>query len=129
MYYPPIIIVLGTIGNVLSFIVYGRKGQRKKPLSVYMRAVAIADTIMLYVLFGYWLNDNFLGQRNEAKCLVTTYFLHATANCCEYLLVAITLNRLLAILVPLKSAKSVRRAKYCVASIVMASLYKSLQII
>ena len=43
---PPPIIIVGFVGNVLSFVVYNRKAFNNKPISLYMRMLALVDNAM-----------------------------------------------------------------------------------
>ena len=62
-YYPPVIIILGTLGNLLTFIVYGKHRFRSRPPSIYMRSLAVLDSILLLIgLLSFWLITNFLPQ-------------------------------------------------------------------
>ena len=80
--YPPFIILLGSAGNILSFLVYSRKKLSKRPISVYMRVLAVLDTSMLTVLFVFWLHTNFLLlhlTEQESRCfLLYLFFLFST---------------------------------------------------
>ena len=51
LYLLPLISVVGCIGNVLSFVVFTTTYLRRLSSSVYLAALAVADTIFLLVLF------------------------------------------------------------------------------
>ena len=51
LYLLPLISVIGCIGNVLSFVVFTTTYLRRLSSSVYLAALAVADTIFLLVLF------------------------------------------------------------------------------
>ena len=44
----PVVIVLGTVGNMLSFIVLMRKRMRYTSVYFYLAMLACADTVVLY---------------------------------------------------------------------------------
>ena len=44
----PILIVIGTIGCLLSFLVFGKKNLRKNPCSIYLLAFNISNLLLLY---------------------------------------------------------------------------------
>ena len=54
-YLLPLISVVGCIGNVLSFVVFTTTYLRRLSSSVYLAALAVADTIFLLVLLFNWL--------------------------------------------------------------------------
>ena len=82
-YYSPLVFILGMVGNILSFTVYARRKQREKPLSIYMRSLAVADSCELVFYFVDWLNFRYrcfqnhsVRIRNILKCwLVLWLFL------------------------------------------------------
>lgn len=54
-YLPPIIIVLGTFGNVFSFLILRRKAMLKYSTYFYLMVLAVADTLVLYIgLLPLW---------------------------------------------------------------------------
>ena len=55
LYLLPLISVVGCIGNILSFLVFTATYLRRLSSSVYLAALAVADTIFLVVLFINWL--------------------------------------------------------------------------
>ena len=66
----PVIILVGLIGNILSFIVFSRKKFKNTIFETYFRVMAITDTItMLYPL------DLFLQEKEPAKTFANLYFL------------------------------------------------------
>ena len=131
-YYPPFIIVLGTLGNVLSVIIYGRRSLRKKPISLFMRVLAVVDSvILLIVLFTYWLHTNFTlpttsERSNKAICVAFTYIVYVFANWSHYILAALTIYRLIAVASPFRATiLTVRSAKWCIICIGIVSIIKN----
>ncbi len=55
--YPlPVVIVLGTVGNVLSFLVLVKRRMRQTSVYVYLAMLACADTVVLYLSgFKTWI--------------------------------------------------------------------------
>lgn len=54
-YLPPIIIVLGTFGNIFSFFILKRKAMLKFSTYFYLMVLAVADTLVLYIgLLPLW---------------------------------------------------------------------------
>ena len=46
--YAPVTLGFGTVGNVLTLVVMLRPAMRSTPTCVYMAALAVTDTIVLY---------------------------------------------------------------------------------
>ena len=54
IYYTPIIIIFGFVGNILSCIVFLSARHRKQSSSHYLAALAITDTISIIILVFIW---------------------------------------------------------------------------
>ena len=68
-----------------------------------------------------WLNKVFFRYESLHRCVAMTYVRHLTFNICEYIVVTITLSRFVAIVYPMKAAKTTNRPKCVVAAIVVTS--------
>jgi hypothetical protein len=55
MYLIPAVIAVGTVGNLLSFLVFTATYMRRLSSSVYLAALAIVDTVFLIVLLFNWM--------------------------------------------------------------------------
>lgn len=40
--------IVGTVGNILSFIVFSSKAMKQSVTSVYFRVLAVSDTVVLF---------------------------------------------------------------------------------
>ena len=100
---------------------YSRRKQKEKPLSIYIRSLAVADTFMIISCCGIWLRHIFQCQMSQLTCKVENYVTHCIFNVCEYIIVAITLSRLIAIMCPMRAANTKTRPKVLVATIVVVS--------
>ncbi len=49
LYVPPIVIILGTFGNIFAFLILRRKAMLKFSTYYYLMVLAVADTLVLYV--------------------------------------------------------------------------------
>ena len=49
LYAPPMLVVFGTIGNVLAFIILTRRAMRNYSPHIYLAVLAVADTLVLFV--------------------------------------------------------------------------------
>ena len=50
LYIPPILIIFGSIGNVLAFVTLTRKHMKHSSVCYYMAMFAITNTIILYII-------------------------------------------------------------------------------
>ena len=49
LYVPPVLLIIGTIGNVLSFCVLMRRAMRRTSTYNYLAILALTDTLVLFV--------------------------------------------------------------------------------
>lgn len=113
-YYVPIIVGTGSIGNILSVVVFFKTKLRKLSSSFYLAALAVSDTCFLFGLFAQWLNfvDVHIYNR-EYFCQFFTFFSNLACFCSVWFVVAFTVERFIAVMYPLKRQTmcTVRRAK------------------
>ncbi len=99
--YFPTIVVLGSIGNVLSLLVMMQKANRSLSCSWYISVLAVTDICLLYVYVVLWLGG-LLGTMDDSFCRICTIFFNWSSNSSTYLIIALTFDRFLAIRYPLK---------------------------
>lgn len=99
----PVIIVVGLVGNVTSFLVFVRTHVRRLSSSVYLAALAIADTGFLVQLFITWLNyiRIFLFHK-EGWCQAVVYLSYVCSFLSVWYVVGFTVERYIAVCYPLK---------------------------
>jgi hypothetical protein len=120
---PPIIITIGIIGNILSFLVLRKRKYAKQSTCVYMRALTFFDsfTLLLYSFQRYllklspdvfWKNGNFF-------CKEFIFVAYLSMCNSHWTLVFMTVDRFIAVGFPLKSAAlcSPRRSKKCIVAL------------
>ena len=105
-YGAPTVIILGTIGNILSALVMNRKSLRASTTSLYLTVLAVADLFCLYMtLLPQWIQYTFgvaIGFLPNIGC--TTYWavvlfaIHFEA----WVLVSVSLERFVAVWFPTK---------------------------
>ena len=62
-YWFPILVPIGWIGNTLSFIIMLKRNNRNISTCIYMAAISVNDSFMMYAAFHYWL----IGATNIRK--------------------------------------------------------------
>ena len=55
MYWYPILVPIGLVGNTLSLLVMMKPNNRKMSTCIYMAAISINDNLMMYVCFHVFL--------------------------------------------------------------------------
>jgi hypothetical protein len=102
-YYTPAVVFVGSVGNILSVIVFFKTKLRKLSSSYYLAALAISDTCFLLGTFVSWLNYVNIDIYNQNfYCQFFTY----TSGLCSFLsvwfVVGFTVERFIAVLYPLR---------------------------
>ena len=109
-YLPPVLLLAGTIGNILAGVVLSTREMSRHPTSSYLVALSIADTAVLYLgLFRFWLAGIFgLNHldKSDAACKIINFTNTTASNLSAWLLVAVTVDRYLGICQPIKARAS-----------------------
>ncbi|XP_033754751.1 growth hormone secretagogue receptor type 1-like [Pecten maximus] len=119
LYVPPIIIVLGTIGNIMSFTVF-RTNSGKVSTYTYLSALAVMDLLVLYVgLLPLWiaqLSDFDIKDQANWTCKLVVFLGYVCSDSSVWLIVAVTVERYIAACYPLQASKlcRIRKARYIV---------------
>lgn len=102
-YYTPILVLFGSIGNILSVIVFFKTKLRKLSSSYYLAALGISDTCFLLGAFASWLNYvNINIYNRNYYCQFFTYLSGLCSFLSVWFVVAFTVERYIAVLYPLK---------------------------
>jgi len=107
-YVLPLIILFGTVGNILSIIVLQRKAMRTSCSSVYLSALAIADISVLYLsAFKTWLRvvTGFeLLHVADCACKLIKYAFYSCTHFSAWIVVVVTFERLLVVYAPFRAS-------------------------
>ena len=107
LYVPPILIILGTFGNIFSFIILKRKAMLKFSTYFYLMILAIADTLVLYIgLLRLWVGElTGFDLKNQADwlCKLTTVIGYTVSDFSVWLIIAVTTERFIVVCHPLKA--------------------------
>lgn len=98
--------ILGTVGNIISFVVLWRKFPRNVP-NLYLKALAVADTLVLItgVMESEWIKENNLFK---AIFQVVLVFVNGISQLVSiWLIVALAGSRFIAVRFP------IRHSEYC----------------
>lgn len=126
---PPFLLIFGTCGNVLSIIILTRKSLRKFSTSIYLLFLAGSDTTNLVVSLIADAATAFrlfnLYNQNDVTCKVTEWVLYTSGLLSVWLLVMITIERLIAIRFPFKVRRKMTQ-KFAVCACVILLTASSL---
>ena len=120
----PCICVIGLVGNTLALMVVTRN--MKISCYIYMAALAVTDSIALCMAIIGWyfafIHNEVLSYSNRMiMCRALVFVLAATIMCSTYIIVSMTLDRLVAVQWPLKALHwcTTKKAKLTIMTIVM----------
>lgn len=114
-YYLPALVVLGTLGNMLSFAVFLSAYLRQLSLSVYLSALAFSDSVFLFSLGMGWMPL----FHQPGWCQLTIYLSYVSSFLSSWFVVSFTVERYIAICYPLRRPEmcTTSRAKLVVGSL------------
>ena len=119
----PILIVVGTISNTLTLIVFSRPNMRSNNTVFYMIILAVGDLLVLTVgLSRTWIKYTFdydIRSYSEFVCKGHSYFVHLLLHFTTYTLVAVTIDRCVCVCSPFKSKRmsTFRNARFTMPAI------------
>lgn len=93
-----IIIILGLIGSVLSFLVFSRKAFARSSINIYCRALAIFDCFtVIYLIFNTGSDTNhlnfLLSVKNTVGCKVFYFFMVGISPISGWILVMFSIDQ------------------------------------
>lgn len=112
-YYTPTIVFVGSIGNILSILVFVCTNLKKLSSSYYLAALGITDTCFLLLSLMNWLNFQDINLINlDGVCQIYSFLQGICSFLSVWYVAAFTVERFIAVLYPLKrqSMCTVRRA-------------------
>lgn len=125
LYGYPAILVLGTIGNLLTLVIMLRSGMRRRSTGLYLCAVSVFDTLVLYsVCFRQWLSlvlDSDVLSHSNAFCKTFNFLSYLSFDVAAWLLIVMTVERFLVVQFPLLSSKiaTVKKAKTAIVVLIL----------
>ena len=110
-YVPPVLLIFGTLGNVLSFLVLIRKS---KSTYLYLAALAVLDLLVLYVgLMRLWIAEFTVDLQNATNwlCKGVNYLGYVSSDCSVWIIIAVTFERFVAVCFPMKAPQICKRSR------------------
>ncbi|XP_064646812.1 FMRFamide peptide receptor frpr-18-like [Lineus longissimus] len=123
----PIIIFLGTVGNILTFVVLRRPSLRSSTTCFFLRALAMTDLLTLDIAAASIMVTRAISSNmvlSDFQCRVQFVVIPITTDTSCWILVAVTAERFIAVWKPLHARQicTVKKARAVVAGIVMVLL-------
>ncbi len=121
-----VILVLGTFGNIMSFIVFSTKSMNGSVSSIFFRALAVVDTIfVLSAVIRYWIGVVFkydIRTYHDIVCKIHKFLVYWSGHLTGWILSAVAVERAVGVSMPhrYKSLVTRKRAKFLLATIIIA---------
>ncbi|KAL8581209.1 hypothetical protein ACOMHN_038310 [Nucella lapillus] len=104
--YPPVVILLGTFGNVMSIVIMSRMTSEESTVNIFFIVIAVGDLMVLYsgMMMSSWLEITF-----DFRYITLSPVLHyvlkwwvapASGTFVSWMLVSVSLQRVLAVVWP-----------------------------
>ncbi|KAK2141113.1 hypothetical protein LSH36_1158g00006 [Paralvinella palmiformis] len=117
------LVVIGTVGNLLSFVVLMRRRMRRNSVNTYLAILSCADTVVLYIsAFKTWLRvaTGFeLLHVSDAACKITIFVFMLASHLSAWLIVLVTANRFVAVCFPFRAVQMFTPKKSVLAVVVL----------
>ncbi|KAL4229423.1 hypothetical protein ACF0H5_012461 [Mactra antiquata] len=101
---PPIIIVLGVFGNILTVLILLRHARKLSSTAIFLMALAFSDTLFLFNaplrqwIRAVWKTD--VRWKSSLGCKFSIYLTYCSSQFSSWLLVAVTVERFISIVRP-----------------------------
>ena len=106
-YLSPVIIAIGIVANTLTLIVMNRQSLRNSPVSVYMSALAVTDTLVLIMdVLNNWFLETLklnLLALSLVFCRFHRFFFNVCYTCSAWLVTSLAIERTIVVFFPLKA--------------------------
>jgi hypothetical protein len=124
----PVILLVGLTGNALSLAVMQTRELRKSPVSVFMSALAVADSLVLLLDFlNNWLKmvpNVFLLNASLGFCKFHRWFFDVVYTYAAWLVMSLAIERFIVVWFPLK-AKSICTKKAALVGVIFMPIFIS----
>ncbi|KAH3741913.1 type-1 angiotensin II receptor B-like [Dreissena polymorpha] len=102
---PPVIMIVGLLGNILTVIILLRQSRKLASTALYLLTLALSDSVMLlnsplrnWMFRGLDMKD--VRHLSEMGCKFSVFFTYTSVQYSSCVLVAVTLERLVSIVWP-----------------------------
>lgn len=123
---PPILILLGTVGNSLSILVLTRKSIRSSTTALYLTVLAFSDLLVLYSgLLRQWIRFLFnedVRHVSQFGCKLNIWLVYSSLDFSAWILIAVTLERVISAWLP-HNAKTVCTRKSAAAFLISIGVF------
>ena len=123
----PVFLILGIGGNLLSIVVLSRPGLRKSATSVFLIALAVADSLLLLTgLLKHWLVfliETDIRDINDSSCKIHVMLTYVAKYMTRWILVCVSIERFIAVLFPTHHKRLFTRTKAIIIVAIMSVFF------
>ena len=103
IYLTPLLVVIGVVGNIMSFLVFAISHLRRQSSSVYLACLALADTGFLLALFLSWFSWLKINVMHvNGACHLVVYLTYVCGFLSVWSIAAYTVERYIVVTFPFK---------------------------
>lgn len=122
LYVSPILLILGTFGNIFSFIILA-KNMLKVSTYSYLAVLAIMDMLVLYIgLLRMWIGQFTVDIQDTANwlCKAVNFLGYVSSDSSVWLIIAVTIERFIAVCFPLRAPRmcNTQRARIVIVLVI-----------
>ncbi len=124
-YFVPLIILVGFVGNSLSFVVFVGTHLRRHSCNIYLASLSVGNNAFLLGVLISWSNNVGFGVFSvDGWCQVVVYLTYVSSFLSVWYVVSFTVERYIVVCFPLKRDElcSTRTAKIVVGTLAVFSL-------
>ena len=124
-YWNPILVPIGLVGNVLSFLIMVKPNNRKLSTCIYMAAISVNDSMMMVLIFYGWSVDYLnIHKRYPLGCRMESSLIMFALQNGTYQVVVMTTDKFIAVKWPHKAAtySTPKRAKWTIFAIYVCAI-------
>ncbi|XP_053374054.1 somatostatin receptor type 1-like [Mercenaria mercenaria] len=130
--FPPVFIVIGTCGNLLTITVLSQRKNRNSATSVYITMLASCDIVALWTpLLTHWIKYTFeidLTDLSSLNCKIFFILTYFSLQCSSLMIVVVTSERAISVLLPHKVKNKCRPRNAIAVSVTICVCLLSLNI-
>ena len=122
LYWLPILVPIGLVGNTLSFLVMIKPNNRKMSTCIYMEVISINDNvIMFWAIYGWFVTALQIHLAHPMECKIVSSLTFVGMQNSTFQVFAMTLDKYIAIKWPHKAAiySTPKRAKITISCILL----------
>ncbi|XP_061166542.1 probable G-protein coupled receptor 139, partial [Saccostrea echinata] len=126
-YIPPFLIIIGLVGNVMSFFILRHKSMARHSTNVFLAALSIADLIVLFIgLFRLWIGEileNDFIHVSDFMCKFVNLLTYSSSQFSAWLVFAVTVERYIVVCHALQATRWCSRERARKTVVLLAIIF------